>query len=91
MISTKGNEMVKMFILIFMLLGGCTSARISQSISSGLIGCPAKEIKITEEKASMSGIHDWIAECNGKKYACNYLHEGPSNCSEIKGKNLSDL
>ena len=78
--------MIRLFTSILMLMAGCTSARISQSISSGLIGCPSKEIKITEEKASMSGIHDWIAECNGKKYACNYLYEGPSNCSEIKAR-----
>ena len=72
------------FLMLSLLVVGCTNARISQSFSSGIIGCPAEQIKITNEKASASGIHDWIAECKGIKYACNYFYPNPATCKEIK-------
>lgn len=75
--------MKKLLLLCVIVLCGCTNARISQSFSSGLIGCPADKIKITNEKASASGIHDWIAECNGVKYACNYFYPNPATCKAM--------
>jgi hypothetical protein len=76
---------MKIFAFISMLiLVGCTNARISQSLSSGAIGCPAKQIKITEERAPAEGVHDWVAECKGIKYACNYNYPNPATCKEIK-------
>lgn len=67
-----------------LILAGCTNERISQSFSSGLIGCPANQIKITEERAPVEGVHDWVAECKGIRYACNYNHPNPAVCKEIK-------
>lgn len=75
-----------MVTMLCMLIGGCTNTRISQSFSSGAIGCPAEDIKITNEEAgAFTGIHDWIAECNGRKYACNYIYHQQATCTEIKG------
>ena len=71
-------------ILIVMLMSGCTSARISRSLSSGAIGCQSDKIKIFNEKASASGTHEWIAECNGTKYVCNYVYGSTTNCKELK-------
>jgi hypothetical protein len=68
------------------LVVGCTNARISKSFTSGQIGCPVDKIKITHEEASANGIHDWIAECDGRTYACNYIYPTPAKCTEIKAK-----
>lgn len=78
--------MLKKMIIVAVCMGlfGCTSARISRSLSSGAIGCPAKQIKITEETASASGTHEWIAECNGVKYVCNYVHGSTTNCTKMQ-------
>jgi hypothetical protein len=67
-------------------LFGCTSARISSSLSSGVIGCPSKDIKIMDETASVSGTHEWTAECNGKKYVCSYVYGSNTNCTEKKAQ-----
>lgn len=40
-----------------------------QSITSGLIGCPASEIAIANEQ--MSHVTTWEAECRGHQYFCS--------------------
>ncbi len=67
-------------------LAGCTSSGISSSLSSGVIGCSSDAIKITNETASVSGTHEWVAECGGKKYVCSYVYGSNTNCSEKKDK-----
>lgn len=69
-------------VVVVVLIAGCTSARISRSLSSGAIGCPSDEITITNERASIVGTHEWIAECKGKRYVCNYVSGGNANCKE---------
>jgi hypothetical protein len=70
--------------LAVMGFAGCTSARISRSLSSGVIGCPSDEITIIDERASASGTHEWIAECRGKRYICSYVYGSNTNCKENK-------
>lgn len=76
---------MKCVVLLGMVvvLAGCTSARISRDLSSGVIGCPANDINIIDEDATMSGTHTWIAECNGKKHACSYHTTTGANCKEM--------
>ncbi|MGZ8152351.1 MAG: hypothetical protein ACXW0Q_05705 [Methylovulum sp.] len=65
-------------------LFGCTSASVSSSLSSGVVGCPSDKIKITDETASIRGTHEWVAECKGKKYICSYVYGSNTNCTEAK-------
>ncbi|MGZ5056680.1 MAG: hypothetical protein ACXWAT_17290 [Methylobacter sp.] len=71
---------------VCMQLIGCTSAGVSSSLSSGVLGCPSKDIKITDEEASVRGTHEWVAVCNGKKYVCSYVYGSNTNCAESKAQ-----
>ena len=75
--------MKKIVIIAFIvvLAQGCTSARVSQNLSSGAIGCPAQEIKIINETA-YANTHNWIASCRGKTFICSYVSGGTANCKE---------
>ena len=69
-------------ILIGATLISCTSARVSRQLAAGVIGCPSSEIKITGETASMSGMHEFTAECDGRTYICSYVYGSNTNCHE---------
>jgi len=77
---------MKQIVLVLSLLTmitACRSARISSELSSGQIPCRPNDIIITEETAStISGMHNWIAECNGKKYICSYHYGDGVRCTE---------
>ncbi|MGZ5055816.1 MAG: hypothetical protein ACXWAT_12870, partial [Methylobacter sp.] len=79
----------KIIIVLCLSLFGCTSAGVSSSLSSGVVGCPSDDIKITNETASIRGTHEWIAECNGKLYVCSYVYGSNTNCTEKKDKVVS--
>ncbi|WP_140413857.1 hypothetical protein [Bathymodiolus platifrons methanotrophic gill symbiont] len=75
--------MKKLIITTFIvvLIQGCTSTRISRDLSSGAIGCPAQEIKISNETAHIN-THNWVASCRGKIFICSYVSGGSANCKE---------
>ncbi|NNN70904.1 hypothetical protein [Vibrio sp. 3-2(1)] len=74
--------MKKFLLSVFLLsiITGCTSARISRNLSSGVIGCPAKEIVIKNERASFGGLHTWEAECKGHQFICSYQETTGVHC-----------
>ena len=80
---------MKQIVLLLSLLTivtGCTSARISSKLSAGQLPCRPNDIIITEETAgTISGMHNWIAECNGKKYICSYHYGDGASCKEEIG------
>ena len=61
------------------LFGGPDSD-ISRRLASGAIGCPAKEVGISDEEAHR-GIHTFTAHCRGVEYYCTYKHPAPIQCS----------
>ena len=63
------------------IFSGCTSTVISQSLASGALGCPSKEIIISDEDVN-SGVHTFMATCNGKDYYCTYMYPNPISCKE---------
>lgn len=70
--------------LATLALAACGTIPTTQyrSMTAGVIGCPAKEITITEEKNvawAGQGI-DWRAECRGRRFICSY--SGSTACSE---------
>lgn len=73
------------FMALAVILAGCTSARISRDLSSGVIGCPSEDITIVDEEATISGTHTWIAVCDDKRYACSYHTTTGANCKELAG------
>jgi uncharacterized lipoprotein YehR (DUF1307 family) len=81
--------MKKLALVIFVLaivtmVTGCTSARISSQFSAGQVPCRSQDIIITEETAdAITGMHNWIAECKGKKYTCSYHYGDGARCTEL--------
>ena len=75
---------ITFLFFIFIFLSGCTSARISRSLASGEIGCPVKEVKITNETATLEGLHNFTATCNGVEYHCSYMYPNPIKCNPRK-------
>ena len=66
-------------LLAVALLSSCTSTKISQSLSSGVIGCAPSAISITNETVN-SGVHNFTASCEGKQYYCTYMYPNPTTC-----------
>ena len=62
---------------------GCIkNPKISKQFTSGQTGCIEKDIVITNETASMNGMHTWEAQCNGKNYLCAYHYGDGAKCAE---------
>jgi Protein of unknown function (DUF1566) len=72
-----------LILVVVMAFVGCTSARISQNLSSGVIGCKSDEIAIFNETATAIGsMHNWEALCKGKHFICSYQPTTGVNCKE---------
>jgi hypothetical protein len=75
---------MKKLTIVLCLLTLCSCAArneaISQSLSSGVVGCHPKEIKITNSHSPTAGIQNWTAECKGEIYICSYHSSSGVNC-----------
>lgn len=76
-----------MKLLIILLVGlttGCamTNERVSRDLASGEIGCPASEIEIENETATIRGNHNFEAICRGKRFFCHYHQTSGIDCTE---------
>lgn len=67
---------------VALLAAGCTSTKVSQSLASGAIGCPPKDIQIRNETRTR-GIQTFEAVCKGQRHACTYNHPNLS-CKPIE-------
>lgn len=68
---------------VIILIAGCTNARISANLTSGVIGCSPEDITIEKETGEwITGLHAWEAVCNGKRYVCSYQNTTGINCKE---------
>jgi hypothetical protein len=75
------NRTILLLSATIISVGGCTSMRISQDLSSGVIGCPARDIAIVNEEATISGTHTWEAHCGKKVYFCSYQETTGVHCT----------
>ncbi|MCW8960169.1 MAG: hypothetical protein OQK29_01315 [Ignavibacteriaceae bacterium] len=75
---------------ILALITGCTNARISRNLSSGAIGCHENDITIKDERATVTGLHTWIAECKGHEFVCSYQESTGVNCKEALKEKTSE-
>ena len=62
-----------------------SKTRISQNLVSGVVGCPARSILISDYSASSKNpfvvsAHTFTATCNEVKYYCSYLYPNPVTC-----------
>ncbi|MDF1582812.1 MAG: hypothetical protein RQ733_10035 [Methyloprofundus sp.] len=70
--------MMKKIIIIALSFSmfGCAAAiryqnEATASMTSGAIGCLAKDIKISNQDSSfLTGAQNYVAECNGNKFVC---------------------
>lgn len=53
-----------------LLVSACASH--SAALTSGQIGCPTEELKITSQDVGWS-TKTWTAECRGKTFYCTYM------------------
>jgi len=72
---------IMLTVCVTMVIVGCTSAKISRSLASGAIGCPVKDIAISNETVG-SGVHNFTATCGGVDYYCTYMYPNPTSCKE---------
>jgi hypothetical protein len=70
----------KLLLITALALAGCTNEDISKSLASGAIGCPINAIAITEETATIEGLHNFTATCAGVDNYCSYMYPNPINC-----------
>jgi len=74
-------------IAVFLLSACATAEEHFARETSGVIGCPAKEITITNVQRDFSYMR-YSAECRGKKYRCSQWgpssdpHSTPPQCKE---------
>ena len=80
------------FMPLFIILGlfGGSDPDISRRLASGAIGCPAKEVGISNEEARR-GVHTFTAHCKGVEYYCTYKHPAPIQCTRQAGVSDEDL
>jgi hypothetical protein len=67
-------------LLTFLSLTGCMSP---QQISSGRIGCPESQIKISNEENGF-GTKNWVAECRGRRFFCSGTATGKDSEMEYE-------
>jgi len=86
----KGGEIMKKVTLVLFaifLLSACATTREEHfaRTTSGVIGCPPEEIKITNIQKDYSYTY-YSAECRGKKFRCSqwgiYGDSTPPQCKE---------
>lgn len=65
--------------IVALQLWGCTLSK--ENYTAGIIGCPAKEIKVTDESGGWNA-NSWDAECRGKFFNCTYATGGRVVCAE---------
>ena len=58
-----------LFVTSLVSLSGC-AANLPR-VSSGLIGCPEKEITVSDDDSDFMGSRTWTATCRGRRYFCN--------------------
>ena len=89
--------MKALVIIISIVLAGCANPFIVpdklpepylENNTSGLIGCPPEEIKITNSTYKpganvLTGL-TWTAECRGKIFYCSWPVPGGPRCSEAR-------
>jgi hypothetical protein len=72
-----------LILMVVIAFVGCTSARVSRNLASGVIGCPPQEIEIFNETAEpIGGMHNFEAMCRGKHFICSYQRTTGINCKE---------
>jgi hypothetical protein len=64
-------------------LMGCPAAKMSRALASRAIGCPVREIGITNEIVG-NDLISFTATCRGVEYFCSYKHPNPISCKEQK-------
>lgn len=55
--------------LLALALGGCATL---ESVTSGHVGCPAKDIRIFDARKNWDTM-TWTAKCRGRVYYCSQL------------------
>jgi hypothetical protein len=76
--------------LLALLFTACSSTGGFQRMASGEIGCPPKQIKVSNANSKwvLDGLRTFQAECDGITYYCSYHNHDLGNvrCKEAKPK-----
>lgn len=62
-------------------LSACATHGSREAQTSGLIGCPTAEVKISDKDIGWT-TNTWTAECRGKTFYCTYTAAGGTTCTE---------
>ena len=66
------KQKITLWMIIFCaaFLTNCSTPKFFAKKSSGLIGCPAEEIEISNIDTPFFGPISWVAKCRGKTFYC---------------------
>lgn len=82
--SHRVNHRAFLFSVPALFLAACATVFTGEyrSMTAGVIGCPADEVAISDEKNVVWGGQgmDWRAECRGHRFICS--HSGSTACKE---------
>jgi hypothetical protein len=71
-----------LLVAVLAFVPACVTAQILAEESSGQVGCPPEEIKITEKRDGAFNLV-WKAQCRGVTYFCTF--GDPTSCKEEAG------
>lgn len=74
--------------LVVAILGACNLQLVRPdveraNVSAGLIGCPAREIQISNESYSTGSWGSWSAGCRGRSFVCSWMGREPKCTREL--------
>jgi hypothetical protein len=82
--SPRADCRAFLFSVPALFLAACVTVFTGEyrSMTAGVIGCPADEVTITDERNIVWGGQgmDWRAECRGHRFICSY--SGSTACKE---------
>jgi hypothetical protein len=80
--AMRGYVCRALFGLVLLSAPACVTTQILAEESSGQVGCPPEEIKITDKKDGAFNLV-WKAECRGQTYFCTF--GDPTACKQEAG------
>lgn len=72
-------------LLATLTLTSCGAFNWHERVTSGIIGCPEKELVLTDESTGLVS-DTWTATCRGKEFHCVYMR-GNTSCAPGLPKN----
>ena len=85
--------MIKKFVVVALLLTGCSPIPYYRSLSVGRVPCEAQHVQIASHETTGSS-NRWVAVCQGRRYQCARSMSGllstSTACAELPTEQASE-